>query len=294
MRQKLTRYWPILLLIVIIAFLILNWRHIALPLQRLQNRWNRDISAQLLALRHNSEHIATWLTLCGLGFLYGILHAVGPGHGKAVIATFTLSQPAKQKQTLLIAIGGALAQGISAIIWVALAMGVLRLFTADAIAHSLWLNRANALLIALIGLYLMVRHRPRQQHHAHCTCGHHHSPSRPLTAWPAIIAIGIRPCSGAVLSLAVAWSWGIIAAGIAMTIAMAIGTAITITTIAMLCYHGKQRVARHLIRDNARIAHLAHYLAILGGIILIALAILLWQNSAVISPTAQNPIGLPQ
>ena len=148
-----------------------------------------------------------------------------------------------------------------------------------------------ALLVAAIGAYILWRHRPHR-HHAHCAC-HHHG-ARPLTPWAAIIAIGIRPCSGAVMSLAVAWSWGIAAAGIAMTLTMACGTALTITAIALLCHHGKQHLARRLLRDETRFARLTQTLALAGGIILITLAALLWQtdNSALPSPT--NPVGLPR
>ena len=182
-------------------------------------------------------------------------------------------------------------QGVSAIIWVALAMGLLQHLIADTVSHTLWLNRANALLIAAIGIYIIYRHRPHH-HHSHCAC-HAHG-TRPLTPWAAAIAIGIRPCSGAVLSLAVAWSWGIAAAGIAMTLAIACGTALTITAIALLCYHGKQHLARRLLRDETRFARLTQTLALTGGLALVILAALLWQADGSALPPPTNPIGLPR
>ena len=287
----LPRALPALILLILIITLIYYWQPLRLAAQRLQNSWQRDLAAILRELRQHGDSAATWLTLCGLGFLYGILHAVGPGHGKAIIATFTLSQPAARRQTLAIATGGALLQGVSAIIWVALAMGLLQHLIADTVSHTLWLNRANALLIAAIGAYIIYRHRPHR-HHAHCAC-HAHG-ARPLTPWAAIIAIGIRPCSGAVLSLAVAWSWGIAAAGIAMTLAIACGTALTITAIALLCYHGKQHLARRLLRDETRFARLTQTLALTGGLALVILAALLWQADGSALPPPTNPIGLPR
>ena len=280
-----------LILLILIIALIYYWQPLRLAAQRLQNGWQRDLAATLGELRQHGDSAATWLTLCGLGFLYGILHAVGPGHGKAIIATFTLSQPAARRQTLAIATGGALLQGVSAIIWVALAMGLLQHLIADTVSHTLWLNRANALLIAAIGAYIIYRHRPHR-HHAHCAC-HAHG-ARPLTPWAAAIAIGIRPCSGAVLSLAVAWSWGIAAAGIAMTLAIACGTALTITAIALLCYHGKQHLARRLLRDETRFARLTQTLALAGGLALVILAALLWQADGSALPSPTNPVGLPR
>ena len=300
MRHTLTRLLPALIALALLILLIAYWQPLHHALQRLQNQWQRDLAAQLLALRRHGNDATTWLTLSSLGFLYGILHAIGPGHGKAIIATFTLSQPTARRQTLAIAIGGALMQGVSAILWVALAMGLLHLLMPDAVNHSHWLNRANAALIIAIGAYILYRHRPRRRHDAHCACGHdHHHHDTPTTSalspWAAIIAIGIRPCSGAVISLAAAWSWSFIGAGIAMTLAIACGTALTIATIAMLCYHGRQHLARRLTHDGARLARLTRTLALVGGLILILLGALLWQSDSDITPApTSNPIGLPR
>ncbi|WP_225756992.1 nickel/cobalt transporter [Cardiobacterium sp. Marseille-Q4385] len=300
MRHTLTRLLPALIALALLILLIAYWQPLHHALQRLQNQWQRDLAAQLLALRRHGNDATTWLTLSSLGFLYGILHAIGPGHGKAIIATFTLSQPTARRQTLAIAIGGALMQGVSAILWVALAMGLLHLLMPDAVNHSHWLNRANAALIIAIGAYILYRHRPRRRHDAHCACGHdHHHHDAPATSalspWAAIIAIGIRPCSGAVISLAAAWSWSLIGAGIAMTLAIACGTALTIATIALLCYHGRQHLARRLTHDGARLARLTRTLALVGGLILILLGALLWQSDSDITPApTSNPIGLPR
>ena len=301
MRHSLTRLLPALIVLALLILLIAYWQPLHHTLQRLQNQWQRDLAAQLLALRRHGNDAATWLALSGLGFLYGILHAIGPGHGKAIIATFTLSQPTARRQTLAIAIGGALMQGVSAILWVALAMGLLHLLMPDAVNHSHWLNRANAALIIAIGAYILYRHRPRRRHDAHCACGHHdhHHHDTPATStlspWAAIVAIGIRPCSGAVISLAAAWSWSLIGAGIAMTLAIACGTALTIATIALLCYHGRQHLARRLTHDGARLARLTRTLALVGGLILILLGALLWQSDSDITPApTSNPIGLPR
>ena len=300
MRHTLTRLLPALIALALLILLIAYWQPLHHALQRLQNQWQRDLAAQLLALRRHGNDATTWLTLSSLGFLYGILHAIGPGHGKAIIATFTLSQPTARQQTLAIAIGGALMQGVSAILWVALAMGLLHLLMPDAVNHSHWLNRANAALIIAIGAYIFYRHRPRRRHDAHCACGHdHHHHDTPTTSalspWAAIIAIGIRPCSGAVISLAAAWSWSLIGAGIAMTLAIACGTALTIATIALLCYHGRQHLARRLTHDGARLARLTRTLALVGGLILILLGTLLWQSDSDITPApTSNPISLPR
>ena len=83
-------------------------------------------------------------------------------------------------------------------------------------------------------------HGPAHVHDEHC--GHSHGPTPSELAGPggwtrglsAIFAVGIRPCSGAILVLVFALAQGLFWAGIAATFAMGIGTAITVAAIAIL------------------------------------------------------------
>src|ERR1041384_5759037 len=73
-------------------------------------------------------------------------------------------------------------------------------------------------------------------------CGHSHGPTPDQLAGPggwkrglvAIFAVGLRPCSGAILVLVFALAQGIFWAGIAATLVMGLGTAITVAIIATL------------------------------------------------------------
>ncbi len=60
---------------------------------KLQRDVNRAITRQLVAIRRGEEPLALWLGL-GIAFLYGVAHAPGPGHGKAVVASYFLSREA--------------------------------------------------------------------------------------------------------------------------------------------------------------------------------------------------------
>jgi nickel/cobalt exporter len=61
----------------------------------------------------------------------------------------------------------------------------------------------------------------------------------------AIFAVGLRPCSGAILALVFALAQGLFWAGIAATFVMGFGTAITVATIAVITVSAKD-VARRL------------------------------------------------
>ncbi len=78
-------------------------------------------------------------------------------------------------------------------------------------------------------------------------CGHSHGPAPAGLGGPggwrrglgAIFAVGIRPCSGAILVLVFALAQGMFWAGIAATFVMGLGTAITVAAIAVVAVSAK-------------------------------------------------------
>lgn len=116
--------------------------------------------------------------------------------------------------------------------------------------------------------------------------GHSHAPDpallrRPLTlgsAWAAILAVGIRPCSGAIIVLVFAFAQGLYAAGVASTLLMAVGTGLTVSVLATLAVlakdlavrlvgegSGRARVLYRVIEVGAAAAVLLFGLLLLGG-----------------------------
>jgi ABC-type nickel/cobalt efflux system permease component RcnA len=83
-------------------------------------------------------------------------------------------------------------------------------------------------------------------------CGHSHGPEPGELAGPggwrrgfgAIFAVGIRPCSGAILVLVFALAQGLFWAGVAATFVMGLGTAITVATIAVIAVSAKGLAGR--------------------------------------------------
>jgi ABC-type nickel/cobalt efflux system permease component RcnA len=92
----------------------------------------------------------------------------------------------------------------------------------------------------------------------------------------AVVAVGLRPCSGAILVLVFALSQGIFWIGVVATLVMALGTAITVTAIATLAVAGKavaERVARNRAGDAAALLILGVELACAVLIILFGAAL---------------------
>ena len=88
--------------------------------------------------------------------------------------------------------------------------------------------------------------------------GHAHGPEPEELAGPggwqrgltAIVAVGLRPCSGAILVLVFALAQGLFWAGVVATFVMGLGTAITVAAIATLAV-GAQRLAERFAGDRA-------------------------------------------
>src|SRR5690606_24951211 len=97
-------------------------------------------------------------------------------------------------------------------------------------------------------------HHHDHGHHHHgevcSTCGHAHAPDPKMisgdrfdwrTAWAAIVAVGLRPCTGALIVLSFAFLNGLWITGIVSVFAMALGTAITVSALATLAVFAKGR-----------------------------------------------------
>lgn len=126
--------------------------------------------------------------------------------------------------------------------------------------------------------------------HDHAHCGHSHGPSREDLAAPLslrsaaalVLSIGIRPCSGAVLVLVVAYSMGLRLTGMAAVLAMSIGTAITVGILASLSVFARdaaRRLAARMPEHAGGLSLAAEAVAVLGGLTILVLGLLLLQGA---------------
>ena len=67
-----------------------TWSRLIVEVQQAQNALHRELAATLQAVQEDGATAAAWLIT--LSFVYGVLHAVGPGHGKVVITTYLMTQ----------------------------------------------------------------------------------------------------------------------------------------------------------------------------------------------------------
>jgi nickel/cobalt exporter len=278
-----------------------------------QSEFYRALTTALQSLKHSGH--AFWL-LAGVSFLYGIFHAVGPGHGKSVITSYLLVTRQTARRGIVISFAAGLMQAVTAIVVVLGAAVILKATAIGMTQTTDWFLIFSYALVAAIGAWLLwskltgrghhhhghasdhagqdhhdhdhtghahTNHRHDHGHgdhavaamqpagapalaaHAHAhddeeaSCGHSHAPdpsllAKPLTlrrAWAAILAVGIRPCTGAIIVLVFALSQGLLLAGVASVLVMALGTSITVSTLAMLAVSVKDVALRFAKADSA-------------------------------------------
>lgn len=251
-----------------------------------QQAFYRSLTGSLKAMRTDPWQM--W-GLVSLSFLYGVFHAAGPGHGKAVISSYMIANEVALKRGVLLAFLSSMLQAITAVAVVAAAYYFLRGLSVSMTEATHFMEIASYALIAAFGFWLLSRkllslrgsrpvaalasalpHGHHDHHHAHghhhhdhnhehshgevcSSCGHAHVPDPKLIsgrdfslreAWSAVVAVGLRPCSGALIVLTFSMLNGLWLAGITSAFAMAIGTAITVSALATLAVMAKGAAVR--------------------------------------------------
>lgn len=266
--------------------------------------WQRELHRALtLAITEFSalSDTATWATLLGISFGYGVFHAAGPGHGKAVIAAYLASHDSSSKRTALwMSFASSLVQGITAIILVSILIIGLGWVTRQAMGSVYWVEQASFAMVTLLGGWLCVRAIKRLRQptdSAHC-CGGHHSSINSIKAndWRAalgvILSVGVRPCSGAVLLLGAALLLGEFVVGVVAVLVMSLGTAITVSALALLSVYAREWAERWAITPNPRQRQIGGWLALIGGLMIMLLGISLLAASGgqpMTSPLISTP-----
>ncbi|WP_249690518.1 nickel/cobalt transporter [Stappia sp. WLB 29] len=267
-----------------------------------QKAFYASLTTAIKAMKEDGS--AGWW-LMGLSFLYGVFHAAGPGHGKAVISSYVLANGETLRRGIALSFASAFAQAVTAVAVIGIASVLLRMTSIAITETTRWFEIGSYAAVALLGAYLVWRkivkpmltprrpvalgaqavavcthdHSHDHDHHHHdhghghvhhdhdhahhhdhaheagevCgSCGHVHAPPPSMLtgefsltrAWSVILAIGLRPCTGALVVLVFGISQGLALAGVAATFAMAVGTGLTVSVLAVLAVVAKDFALR--------------------------------------------------
>ena len=279
----------IVLVWALAAFVFVGaWDQLLGTIVSAQRSLQQDLSG---ATRAAAEHgfTAAW-TLIGLSFVYGVLHAAGPGHGKFVISTYLLSHESAVPRSLLLATLSALMQGITAIVIIEVLVALLGVGLRQATGLADNLEITSYALVILIGLILSAvtlrrfLRRGRGNVDSCNHCGHVHAIDAPhggrkssLAELAAIVfSVGLRPCTGAILVLVLAHALGLRFAAWAAVLAMSVGTAITVSALALMAVYARRttlRLAERWPSEHRNLPVVLDAIAFCGGVAIVLLGV---------------------
>lgn len=273
--------------------------HLILQVRQKQQELQRDLTRLVREMKTDTTGQAFWLLLLA-SFIYGVFHAAGPGHGKMVISSYLLASEDRLKRGIKLTFASSVAQAFSAILLVGLLAILLDLSRLEVTGQTRTLELVSYGLVIAIGLWMLngaIRgkgcghdhgaHDHDHEHHGHehhghgAACGHHHAPPPPASKTGIrqylgiILAVGIRPCSGAVIVLLFTLAQGLLLSGIAATFAMALGTAITVSALAVFSV-GSRRLALRLAGSESSWQRPVQVgLSVLGSLLVIGTGVIL-------------------
>ncbi|WP_312070260.1 nickel/cobalt transporter [Lelliottia nimipressuralis] len=303
-KRRWLHLWPLALFLILAAIGAL-WLWQAWPQVMMKSiLWQRDVNQQmsglLKAVAENPTKAGGSLLI--FSFLYGVLHALGPGHGKIVITTWLATHPSKLKSSIGLTLASSLLQGLVAIALVVVVLTVLQLPARQLHMSSFWLEKGSYALVGVLGVLLCWRAIKRLRallrkptfkaftahhvHDAHCGCGHQHLPTQEQLQgtddWRArlmiILSMGMRPCSGAIMVLLFSKVIGVFSWGVVSALAMAAGTSLTITSLALLVHSFRQLAVKLSGNTTPVLWRQVGWttLALAGGVILLVAAVTMW------------------
>ncbi|MDR6667526.1 nickel/cobalt transporter [Rhizobium sp. 1399] len=297
-----------------------------------QQAFYRALTGALKEMRQDPWQLSS---LIGLSFAYGVFHAAGPGHGKAVISSYMIANEVELRRGIVISFISAFVQGAMAVVLVGGAWLVLRGTGITLTMATQAMEIASFVMVILFGGWLLFRKLrsmagslPRRRlmatpagpvsmmldwkenaaerqranfsfngkaqavdpGHTYVpgmvceTCGNSHLPDPSLVsgdkfnareAWSAVIAVGLRPCSGALLVMTFSLLNGLYLGGVLSVVAMSLGTAITVAILATLAVTAKSTAVRLSGRGSSASVWIGNAIEISGAILVILMGVLL-------------------
>ncbi|AMV48863.1 nickel/cobalt transporter [Paraburkholderia caribensis] len=272
-----------------------------------QGRLNARIADAAQQL-HRTSTPWTWLTLIGLAFLYGVLHALGPGHGKLVAGTWLGSRDTRIAQVVALASWSATVQAMSAIVLVFGAVWFAKAGVSSVLSNAASLDIVSYVLLCVAGgwtiygtlvrrdccvdtraLKLVPAERqaaasPTSEHepaylgtklqlHMRQSGGATRFGTSKFSATSQILATGfasgVRPCVGSIFVLIASVAAHAPWIGIAATFAIGAGVAVTVSLFGLSAMGANRFIMARSFRLRARIETTRRVVAITGALVIV-------------------------
>ena len=242
--------------------------------------WQHKLKTKMSLLVRQAEStgsIKPLLLLIMAALAYGVIHAAGPGHGKAIALSYVLSQRPSYMQGMLFGSCMALFHGVSGIIFVLFIRLILKtniiknLETVTNITQiiSYSIIVCFGLGIFIHSIYKLIKRHDQKQH----TCEMFKSEKYPNPVLLAFV-VGGTPCPGVVMVMLFALSMNLITLGIILGITISIGMALTVSIVVLIAISGKIASLTAISKNSKRAVIIEHGIEIFASLLLMTLGIL--------------------
>ncbi|MCR4438259.1 MAG: sulfite exporter TauE/SafE family protein [bacterium] len=267
---------------------------------------SQDLVKEVLYYEHVSPLFA--LAVLGVAFLLGALHALGPGHGKSLMAAYLVSSQGRIPDAVLLALVLTASHVLVVVVVALLALWVTDFFWPERAAR--WFSLGSGVAVSGIGLWLLFAriravfkrrqtslssrgtgqeqaswhggdvHERHFHHHEH---EYHHAQGvsvGPRTWWGAIslgFSGGLVPCPKALVILLLAISMHKVPLGLALVASFSLGMAVVMVVLGVVVVRGA-RLAQGRLPAWGTTA-----VAVAGAVVIVALGVLVAMRSLVAS-----------
>ena len=226
---------------------------------RWQEKLNTELTERVKKLK-NDRSFKALLPLILISFLYGVVHAAGPGHGKVVVFSYFISQRANVRKGMFLGFLISLFHAVSGIVIVLSLYYIIKTtYLASFENISRYIKIISYALVFFLGLFLLINSLFNItdrlfKNNKKGTEAESKVENKKLL--PIALAVGIVPCPGVVIIMLFALSFNLLATGLAMSLLMALGMAVTIMIAGLISIVGRQT----LVKSTAGRKKVQHYI----------------------------------
>jgi nickel/cobalt exporter len=208
------------------------------------------------------------LLLGALG--WGALHALSPGHGKAMVAAYLIGTRGSARDAVALGATVTVTHTIGVF-----ALGLVTLALSQYVLPEQlypWLTLVSGLMVVAVGGSVL-RSRLKHRRHDHSHHHHHHQHGDPMGRRGVLsmgAAAGLLPCPSALVVLLAAISQHEVALGMLLIVAFSVGLAGTLSGLGLVVVH-----ARRFVPPRVAASRLARLLPALSAVFVVVLGLVL-------------------
>ncbi|MEA3456874.1 MAG: hypothetical protein U9R26_10215 [Campylobacterota bacterium] len=197
------------------------------------------------------------LTILGVAFLYGVIHALGPGHGKVLVASYFIQHKQSYQKAFKMGYLIALIHTLSALTITFVLYYLLEVIFSQTFQEvSFYMRKISALLIIAVAIYLFFEQHKEKSN----------TDSAEKSDWGIAFSAGVIPCPGVMTIVLFSLIMGQLSIGVASALLMSIGMGLTISLSAILATATREHTPS---RISAVFPYIGSFMILLLGLYLL-------------------------